>query len=503
MDQQPVRSATPALGVPPAGGSGMSFRVRRLVKSLAVRMNTQNACRIVLGLIYVRNKAQEGFPRAGEGHGEGRGSGELPSWRWLVDQAAKPSPLGPHVWRCVSTWLAPVLRTENGDTDQNFVPSLPPTVDDHLRTLVTEIDQADRVVELLEQCLEELSAAQARGGHYFTPRDIVSLMVEAVAPQNGHRVLDPVCGSAGLLADAERYVRERTGLQPNLLLTGRDLRADTLQIARLNLAARGIGADVGPPTDSLAQPTSDSYDIVMANPPFNLSDWSAAPPRGDDPRWTGTVPPRDNANHAWILHIAHALAPQGRASVLMADGAATGLRPSEQRIRERLVREDLVECVVALPPGLFPHVRISCCLWLLNRDKSPHRGWGAADRRKQILFVNARTAYETMSGSRQRRLAADGVGRVLRTLSAWRGAPTMQGEAPARYENDPGWCTSLSTAEVADAGYVLLPVVHALEPADEHTAARERVEELKWDLYGKFEKSHALERDLRRLLDEL
>jgi type I restriction enzyme M protein len=187
----------------------------------------------------------------------------------------------------------------------------------------------------------------------------------------------------------------------------------------------------------------------------------------------------------------------------MADGAATGLRPSEQRVRERLVREDLVECVVALPPGLFPHVRISCCLWLLNRDKSPHRGWGAADRRKQILFVNARTAYETMSGSRQRRLAADGVGRVLRTLSAWRGAPTMQGEAPARYENDPGWCTSLSTAEVADAGYVLLPVVHALEPADEHTAARERVEELKWDLYGKFEKSHALERDLRRLLDEL
>ncbi|MEU7314484.1 N-6 DNA methylase [Streptomyces sp. NPDC007083] len=463
-------------------------------------MNTQNACRLVLGLIYVRNKEQDSVPQAGENQG---GRGERPPWRWLVDQAAKPSPLGPDVRRCVSAWLAPVLRTEDGDASQNFVPHLPPTVDDHLRNLIAEIDRADRVVELLDECLAELSTAQARRGHYFTPQGIVQLMVEAVAPQNGHRVLDPVCGSAGLLAEAERYVRERTGLQPNLSLRGQELHADTLQIARLNLAARGIRADLGPPADSLAKPAGDLYDIVMANPPFNMSDWSAAPPPDDDPRWTGTVPPRDNANHAWMLHIAHALAAQGRASVLMADGAATGLRPSERRIRARLIREDLVECVVALPPGLFPHVRISCCLWLLNRDKSPHRGWGSIDRRQQVLFINARSAYEAMAGTRQRRLATGGADGILRALFAWRGAPTTPGEAPHRYEDDPHWCTSLSTKEVADAGDVLLPTVHALEPADEHLAARERVEELKWDLYGKFEESYALERDLRQLLDEL
>ncbi|MFF8778043.1 class I SAM-dependent DNA methyltransferase [Streptomyces sp. NPDC015140] len=465
-------------------------------------MSTQSACRVALGLIYVRNQAQNGFSRAEENQGEG-GAGERPPWSWLVAQAAKSSPLGPHVRRCVRAWLVPAFGTEGWEAVQDFVPHLPPTVDEQLRALVTEIDRADRVVELLEQCLDDLSAAQARGGHYFTSRDLVRLMVEAVAPQNGDRVLDPVCGSAGLLAEAERYVRERTGLQPNLMLTGRDLHADTLQIARLNLAARGIRADLGAPTDSLSRPVDDPYDIVMANPPFNLSDWSVDRPLGDDPRWAGTVPPRDNANHAWMLHIAHALGPQGRASVLMADGAATGLRPSEQRIRERLVREDLVECVIALPPGLFPHVRIPCCLWLLNRDKSPHRGWGSADRRKEVLFVNARSAYEITSGSRQRRLAADGADRILRTLAAWRGAPTEQGGTTARYEDESGWCTSMSTAAVATAGYVLLPVTHALEPADEHVAARERVEELKWELYDKFEESYALEQDLRRILDGL
>jgi type I restriction enzyme M protein len=187
----------------------------------------------------------------------------------------------------------------------------------------------------------------------------------------------------------------------------------------------------------------------------------------------------------------------------MADGAATGLRRTEQRIRERLVNDDLVECVIALPPGLFPHVRISCCLWLLNRDKSPHRGWGKADRRKEVLFINARSAYESVPGTRQRRLAADGVARILHTLAAWRGTPPTYGEAPDRYEDEPGWCSSLSVGDIADGEYILLPVVHALEPADEHTAARERLQELKWELYSKFEESYAMERDLRRILDEL
>lgn len=146
------------------------------------------------------------------------------------------------------------------------MPRLPATVEEDLRGLITAIDKVDRVGDLLEQCLGDLSDSQAKGGQYFTPRDLGTLMVAAAAPQDRHQVLDPVCGSAGLLVEADRYVREQTGLQPSLTLTGRDLHAGTLQIAQLNLTVRGIQADLGTPIDSLAQPSSRTYDIVLANP---------------------------------------------------------------------------------------------------------------------------------------------------------------------------------------------------------------------------------------------
>lgn len=501
--QQPARRGTPAPEAITDRESGVSYPVRQLTHSLAGRMNAQNACRIVIGLIYLRNKARTPSLDTRTGH-DTWAIHEKPSWNWLLAQAQKPQPLGPQVRLCLSAWLPQVLGADDADAVRDFMPRLHGTVDQQLRDLVRAIDQVDRVGDLLEQCLQDLSAAQAKGGHYFTPRDIVRLMVEAVAPQDGQHVFDPVCGSAGLLAEAERHVRERTGLQPNLTLTGRDLHADTLQIARLNLAARGVQADLGMPMDSLATPTSETYDIVVSNPPFNMTPWATRPPHMHDPRWLdGSAPPRDNANFAWILHIAHALAPQGRAAILMADGAATGARPGEQSLRERLVRHDLIECVVALPPGLFPHVKIPCCLWLLNRDKSPHRGWGSADRRGDVLFVNARRTAELVPGTRRWRLAADGTKEILRTLAAWRGVEPTGLDAGGRYQDEPGWCVSLKAEEIAKGGYGLLPVVHASEWADEHTAADERVEELKWELYDKFEEAHALERDLRRILDEL
>jgi type I restriction enzyme M protein len=387
---------------------------------------------------------------------------------------------------------------------RDFVPRLPRTVDDHLRSLITTINQADRLGDLLDQCLQDLSDAQATGGQYFTPRDIVQLMVAAAAPQDGQRVLDPVCGSAGLLIDADRYVRERTGLQAKLVLTGQDLHASTLQIAQMNLAAHGVEAYLGLPADSLGQPASSSFDIVLANPPFNMASWGPKIRRKVDPRWPDDeTPPRDNANFAWILHIAHALAPQGRAAVLMADGAATGVRRAEQKIRERLVRDDLVECVVALPPGLFPHTRISCCLWLLNRDKSPRRGWGRSDRRDKVLFIDARKAYERVPKSRQRRLATDGVEKLQRTLAAWRGTAPLVGEWGDPYQDEPGWCRSCSAQEIARNRYDLLPTLYAAEPTDNNTAEHQRVEQLTWELYRRFEEAHKLERDLQRILDEL
>ncbi|MEV7388694.1 N-6 DNA methylase [Streptomyces sp. NPDC091215] len=477
---------------------GAALRVRQLTQSLADRLNAQDACRTVIGLIYLRNRAWDQPTDIW-----GRGGG--PSWPWLVAQTTRSQPLGPRVQECLTAWLPAGLGPDGADARRDFIPSLPATVDGHLREMINAIDHVDRVGDLLEQCLEDLSDAQAKGGHYFTPRDIARLLVEAVDPHDGQRVLDPVCGSAGLLVEAGRHVRERTGLRPNLELTGRDLHAGTLRIAQLNLAAQGIEADLGAsPVDSLAWPAESEYDIVLANPPFNMAPWGPRTLRSGDPRWPGQVqPPRDNANFAWILHFAQALAPQGRAAFLMADGAATGARPAEQRIRAQLVRDDLVESVVALPPGIFPHTRNSACLWLLNRDKSPHRGWGSEDRRGQFLFIDARRAKELVPDTRQWRLAPDGVRRILDTLAAWRGSVLGGGERPHSYEDEPGWCGSRSTEEIAKQEYDLLPLTYASEPENGGPAGQYLVEALREALYDKFSRAHVLERELRRILDEL
>ncbi|MGO4424977.1 N-6 DNA methylase, partial [Streptomyces sp. MCAF7] len=155
-----------------------------------------------------------------------------------------------------------------------------------------------------------------------------------------------------------------------------------------------------------------------------------------------------------------------------------------------------------LPPGLFTHTNISCCVWLLNRDKSPHRGWGQRDRRGQVLFIHAREAYELVGKSRQRRLAPGGVEKILRTLAAWRGTAADSGGREADYEDEPGWCRSSSAQEIADREHDLLPTSYAgVEAVEEGVAARLQVERLTRELYAKFDEAHVLERDLRRALD--
>ncbi|MFP8883184.1 N-6 DNA methylase [Streptomyces mangrovi] len=489
--EQRVRRGSPEVGTTRGGPDTVSRRVRQLTSDLGGLLNLYDAGRVVVGLIYMKSRAN----RAQDGQREA----EKPSWPWLVRRAGDQQSLSRHVQHCLSQWLPRTDEADGADVGGESVPYLPRTADTILRHLVKAIDQAVRRGELLEQCLQDLSSAQAKDGHYFTPPDIVRLMVAAAAPQDGQRVLDPVCGSAGLLIEAARQVSESLGgLHPNLALTGQDLHAGTLQIARMNLSAHGLAGHIGPAVNSLEKPSDSLYDIVLANPPFNMFLRGAETPRRGDPRWPDdALPPRDNANFAWILHIAHALDSEGRAAILMADGAATGVRPAERKIRRRLVQDDLVECVIALPPGLFPHTRISSCLWLLNRDKGPRGGLGQSDRRRQALLIDARSAYETVPGTRQRRLAGDGVERILRTLAAWRGAPQVP------YQDESGWCRSLSLQEIADHHYDLLPPLYTSEPADEAITGNGRVEALLEELQVRFEESHRLEADLLRVLGEL
>ncbi|MFC5180776.1 N-6 DNA methylase [Actinomadura harenae] len=456
----------------------MTSEMQISVRALGDVLSFHDACRVVAGLMTLRDQARK-HPQSGQGVW----------WNHLLTQAGKTQQqMGPLVRNC--------LLQSQDEEGRAFVPRLPPTADDALRRLVKAADRVDDLGDCLNQSFQDLSEMHAKAGDYFTRNDVARLMVAAVDPQEGQRVLDPVCGSAGLLIGAAQYVSERTGRASTLDLTGQDVHASMLHVARMNLTARNLDARLLEPMDSLAQPFESSYDIILANPPFNGS-WSPDR-RASDPSWwdAETAPPRDNANLAWILHILHALAPRGRAAILMAEGAATGARQVEQRFRGRLVDEDVVECVVALPPGLFTHSRAPCCLWLLNTDKGPHGDWGSSDRRGKVLFINARTAYEPVPGSRKRRLSPEGVEQVLHTLEAWR-------EAAGQYRDEPGRCRSVHAEEIAGQRYDLQPPRYTDELSPDDAPDQRQIHELTAKLRDKFEEAHALEADLLRILDEL
>ncbi|MFI0449321.1 N-6 DNA methylase [Actinomadura sp. 6N118] len=454
----------------------MPPEVRIPVRDLGGLLSFHDACRVVVGLMMLRDQARN-YPQ----------NDQASSWARLLAQADKSQQqMGSLVRECL-------LRYQ-GEEDRAFVPRLPPTADAVLRRLVKAADRVDHLDDCLDRCLQDLSETHAKSGNYFTRNDVARLMVAAVDPQEGQLVLDPVCGSAGLLIGAARHVSERAGRPSNLELTGQDVHASTLHVARMNLTARNLDARLLAPMDSLARPAESSYDIVLANPPFNSS-WRAEP-HADDPRWSDAAPPRDNANLAWILHIVHALAPRGRAAILMAEGAATGARQIEQELRGRLVQDDVVECVVALPPGLFPHSRAPCCLWLLNTDKGPRDDWGSSDRRGKVLFVNARTAYEPVPRTRKRRLSPEGVEQILHTLEAWRGAA-------GKYRDEPGRCRSVGAEEIAGQRYDLQPPRYTGEFGIEGAPEQRQIDELAAELRYKFEEARMLEADLLRVLDEL
>lgn len=471
-------------------------------KHLSRPMNAHDATRLVLGLLFLSRKAH-----AAPGTG-------VPTWSWLMSQsAAGDSGIRAAVSKCLAHWL-PTTDAQGTDTGtRTLMPIPPPRSDEHLRALIQAIGSTQRVGPLLDQCLRDLSADQADGSRYFTPIDMARLMVGAAVPRDRHRVLDPVCGSGGLLVESHRYVHDRVEADPAMSLQGKEQHADTSQVARMNFAVRGINADVSPPGDSLAEPEHEPYDIILANLPFNQRDWApehqtkrsasrSASRVPTDPRWPAEPPSRGSANPAWIQHIAHALAPAGRAAFLMADNVANTQQLITRRLRERLLREDLVECVIALPPRVFGHTETTACLWVLNKDKSARSGWGVRDRRRQVLFINARRAFELVPRSRARRLGEKNAALVLETLAAWRGL-YEDGVAVTPYQDETGWSRSCSIKEIADHEYSLMPTSYAVEPPSPERDTRSQIDELKLELADSFDRMRDLELRLLKVLEEI
>ncbi|WP_431034931.1 N-6 DNA methylase [Streptomyces sp. P6-2-1] len=471
---------------------------------LSRHMPVSDANRLVLGLLYLSRVPRAAATTPG-----------VPTWAWLLNRTTDPrdASIRADVSKCLAHWLPAVEDRDAGAT--SLVPTVPSGSDRLVRALVRAIASAQQVAPLLDQCLSDLSAAHADGDKYFTPVDLARLMVSAAVPRDGNRVLDPVCGSGGLLVESHRYVHDRVGLHPTMSLVGKERHMLSSQVARMNLAVRGIAAQILPPGDSLAVPEPEQHDIILANLPFNQSGWareeetqggpsrpaSAAPL---DPRWPEEPPSPGNANAAWIQHIAHALAPKGRAVFLMVDTMASTRKAGPiPRLRERLLRDDLVESVIALPARVSgPSRDTTPCLWVFNKDKSARPGWGTHDRRGQVLFINARNAYEQLPNSRARRLGEKNSASISTTLAAWRGLAEA-GSAPPPYQDEPGWSRSCTVTEIAAHEYSLMPTSYAVEPLSREQDTRGRVERLKRELMERLEEMRDLEPRLLDALEEL
>ena len=288
------------------------------------------------------------------------------------------------------------------------------------------------------------SAEGKRGGQFYTPRSIVKTLVAVLAPHHG-KVYDPCCGSGGMFVQSEEFIEAHGGRIGDVAIYGQEANPTTWRLAAMNLAIRGIDFNLGrEPADTF---TRDQFpdlraDFILANPPFNISDWWHASLTGDA-RWAYGDPPAGNANYAWLQHMLHHLKPGGRAGIVLANGSMSSSQNNEGQIRAAMVEADVVEVMIALPGQLFLNTQIPACLWFLTKDKRTRLG--------EVLFIDARK-LAVMISRVQCELTAETIDRVADTVATWRGDA-----ATGEYADVAGYCRSVTLAEIAEHGHVLTP----------------------------------------------
>jgi type I restriction enzyme M protein len=395
----------------------------------------------------------------------------------------------------------------------------------------------DTLGRVYEYFLGKFAAAEGKlGGEFYTPRSVVRVLVEMLEPYEG-RIYDPACGSGGMFVQSEKFVEAHGGNKTDVSIFGQESNPTTWRLAHMNLAIHGIEAKLGDtPADTFLRDQHPDLkaDFILANPPFNVSDWSGQLLRGDK-RWDFGDPPVGNANYAWIQHFIHHMAyPNGRgggvAGFVMANGSLSSNTGGEGEIRRKIVEADLVDCIVALPPQLFFTTGIPVCLWFLTRDKTgrnikrgtPNRKGG---RKGETLFIDARKlgtmqtrVLRVLSGLEEAELVpgtgdpfpGSDIGRIIYAFRQWRGEPAPQWWDKKKhgewtFASVPGFSKPATTEEIAKHGFVLTPgrFVGAEEQEEDAEPFAEKYPRMMAEVRELFSRSRTLETAIFRAMESV
>lgn len=373
------------------------------------------------------------------------------------------------------------------NTDHRGLPSVMDAIDQICSHDPADGSQPDVLPELFEQFLARFARAQGkRGSDFHTPQSVARLMAKVIEPRRG-TVYDPACGAGSMLVEAGRFVTSRGGRSTDLTFYGQEFNAESWRLAKMNLAVHDLRADLADThRDTLADDRHPGLkaDFILAHPPVNVHDWVRDE---TDHRWTYGVPPRNNANYAWLQHAISKMSDHGTAGVVLPSGSRSSSEEAEGRIRRALIEADLVAAMVALPAGLFPSTSIPTCLWVLSKDKSPRRSAPSEDRRRQILFIDAhRLGREADQATIE--LSEEDITTIASTYHVWRDLASAQ-RYGRPYQDQPGFCFSADLDTVRDYNYALTPghYVDLVPPHPENPKAdAARGARLTHDLYGLF-----------------
>jgi type I restriction enzyme M protein len=427
-------------------------------------------------------------------------------WEYLRDRAKQPE-IGQlvdaamdHIERDNQSLRGVLPKTYGrADLDKRRLGELIDLLSDDKLTFTRAHRDNDVLGRVYEYFLGQFASNEGKnGGEFYTPRSVVQLLVEMLEPFEG-RVYDPCCGSGGMFVQSLRFVEAHGGQRNQLSIYGQELAGTTWRLAKMNLAIRGIDADLGDePADTFHRDKHPDLraDYCLANPAFNVSDWGGELLR-DDGRWAFGTPPKGNANFAWVQHIVHHLAPGGTAGIVLANGSMSSQQSGEGDIRRALVEAEVVDCLVALPTQLFYTTGIPVCLWFLSKARAgdaSHR-----DRRGEVLFIDARQLGR-MATRVHRVLDETDIAKIADTYHAWRGKPDA-----SPYADVPGFCASAPIADIATHDYVLTPgrYVGAPDEDEDDEPLAEKLDRLRAQLLVDFKESDRLQSRILELLGSI